>query len=376
MAVDCPSGRGYRGLVMNVVKATSLFEEWLGRRTDLIKKDLKVKHAGMKAGAFTFLRATYYRWAQVWPKLCPDLAKAPRVLAVGDLHIENFGTWRDIDGRLIWGVNDFDEACLIPYASDLVRLGVSAHFAVDAGNLELRHEDVCDAILEGYRDALRENGRPFVLSEQNKWLREIAEGELRDPARFWKKMDGFPTVKGEIPLSAVDALEHLLPGRGVPYRIVHRVAGLGSLGRARFVALADWRGGKICREAKAAVTSSSHWADGDDRPAEILYLTIVSRAVRCPDPFLKLHGRWIVRRLAPDCSRIELADLHSAGGELRLIHAMGWEAANIHLGTRGARKAILHHLNKKKGKWLHEATREMRKSVRSDWETWKKDGYS
>ena len=31
-------------------------------------------------------------------------------LSVGDLHVENFGTWRDSEGRLIWGINDFDEA--------------------------------------------------------------------------------------------------------------------------------------------------------------------------------------------------------------------------------------------------------------------------
>jgi len=36
------------------------------------------------------------------------------VLAVGDLHVENFGTWRDAEGRLIWGVNDFDEAWRLP----------------------------------------------------------------------------------------------------------------------------------------------------------------------------------------------------------------------------------------------------------------------
>ena len=48
------------------------------------------------------------------------------MLAVGDIHIENFGTWRDNDGRLIWGVNDFDEAAEMPYALDLVRLTTSA----------------------------------------------------------------------------------------------------------------------------------------------------------------------------------------------------------------------------------------------------------
>ena len=104
---------------MNVVKATRAFEEWLGHRTDLVKKDLRIKHASMKAAVFPFLRATFYRWAQIWPRVCPDLAKGPQVLAVGDLHVENFGTWRDVEGRLIWGVNDFDETipCLMPTIS-------------------------------------------------------------------------------------------------------------------------------------------------------------------------------------------------------------------------------------------------------------------
>jgi uncharacterized protein (DUF2252 family) len=64
----------------------------------------------MAQAPFSFLRAAFYRWLQVFPETCPDLAEAPVLLAVGDLHIENFGTWRDVDGRLVWGVNDFDEA--------------------------------------------------------------------------------------------------------------------------------------------------------------------------------------------------------------------------------------------------------------------------
>ena len=52
------------------------------------------------------------------------------VLAIGDLHLENFGTWRDAEGRLVWGINDFDEAWALPYTNDLIRLATSArmHF--------------------------------------------------------------------------------------------------------------------------------------------------------------------------------------------------------------------------------------------------------
>ncbi len=365
---------------MNVVKATRHFENWLALRTRIDQKDLRLKHSNMKADVFMFLRATYYRWAQLWPQVCPDIAHAPRVLAVGDLHVENFGTWRDIEGRLIWGVNDFDEAWPMAYTIDLVRLAVSAHLAVEAGSLPLKREDICTAMLEGYCEGVREHGCPFILGEKHQWLRRIAEGELRDPVRFWQKMDALPTLKTEAPVSAVDAIEHLMPAPGISYRLAHRVAGLGSLGHARYVAIADWHGGRIAREAKALVPSSSHWAQTVDKktnesPAEILYQTIVNRAVRCPDPFVQLRGRWIVRRLGPHCSRIELASLRGPDTELRLIHAMGWETANIHLGTASARKAILRHLDKQKGTWLHHAADMMLEAVRSDWEIWKKKGY-
>src|SRR5271165_452520 len=365
---------------MHVVKATRNFEAWLALRTRIDEKDLRLKHARMKAELFPFFRATYYRWAQLWSQICPDLAKAPHVLAVGDLHVENFGTWRDIEGRLIWGVNDFDEAWPMAYTIDLVRLAVSAHLAVEAGSLPLKREDICGTLLEGYRESLREQGRPFVLGEQHQWLRLIAEGELRDPVRFWQKMDALPTLKTEAPVSAVDAIEHLMPTPGIPYRLAHRVAGLGSLGHARYVAIADWHGGRIAREAKALVQSSSHWAQSlgtnDNGPAEILYQTIINRALRCPDPFVQLRGRWIVRRLGPHCSRIELASLRGPDTELRLLHAMGWETANIHLGTASARKLILRHIDRQKGKWLHHAAEAMLQAVRSDWEVWKKKGYA
>src|SRR3974377_1015488 len=116
---------------MNIRDATRHYEAWLPSQTRLIPQDLRAKHQAMAGGAFPFLRATFYRWAQLFPELCPELARTPPVLAVGDLHVENFGTWRDSEGRLIWGINDFDEVWALSYANDLVRLGptvlIAAH---------------------------------------------------------------------------------------------------------------------------------------------------------------------------------------------------------------------------------------------------------
>src|SRR5690242_2574663 len=112
---------------MKIKKATKLYEVWLAKFLVIVFGDLKKKHMDMASDVFIFLRATYYRWAQLFQELCQDLCDAPIVLAVGDLHIENFGTWRDILARLIWGINDFDEAYWLPYTNDLVRLATSAN---------------------------------------------------------------------------------------------------------------------------------------------------------------------------------------------------------------------------------------------------------
>src|SRR5258708_19481475 len=104
----------------------------------------------MADAVFPFMRSTFYRWAQLWPMVCPDLAKGPQVLAVGDLHVENFGTWRDVEGRLIWGVNDFDETHPLAYANDLVRLAVSAHLASEPRHFPPNHKHISASILESY----------------------------------------------------------------------------------------------------------------------------------------------------------------------------------------------------------------------------------
>ena len=83
---------------------------------------------------------------------------------------------------------------------------------------------------------------------------------------------------------------------------------------------------------------------------------------------MKLRGRWIVRRLAPDCSRIELSSLPTRHDATRLLHAMGFETANVHLGTHDP-KSIQADLKKRRPLWLHAAAIAMVKSVELDWET-------
>src|SRR5258707_8744421 len=173
---------------MNTLKATADFEHWLAGQLPIIRQDLALKHQHMAEAAFPFFRATFYRWLQLWPELCAHLAKAPKVLGVGDLHIENFGTWRDEEGRLIWGVNDLDEAWPAAYTLDLVRLAASAYLAIAENHLGATRRESSEAIEEGYRDGLAVGGKAFVLAEDHQWLRLLALSKLRDPVKFWERL--------------------------------------------------------------------------------------------------------------------------------------------------------------------------------------------
>jgi hypothetical protein len=355
---------------MDIRKATQAYEKWLAERMPLIDADLRLKHQRMTEGAFPFLRATFYRWVQSWPQICPQLALAPSVLSVGDLHVENFGTWRDSEGRLIWGINDFDEAYSIPYPNDLVRLAVSAALAAHENRLRCELAEICDAVLTGYQDALQRGGMPLVLSEQHRWLRDLAISDLRDPVQYWARLDKLPTVPESIPSAIRGALKQALPERQLPYRLVHRQAGLGSLGRRRLTALAEWRGGKIAREAKELTISAWRWEASGRMDKQLFYQKAMERAVRAPDPIVWTKDRWLIRRLAPDCSRIDLSSLPRIRDELRLLRAMGWETGNIHLSTKGAARKILADLKSRPAQWLRQTVRAMAEATLKDWKDW------
>jgi uncharacterized protein (DUF2252 family) len=356
---------------MNIVKATRRYEEWLGKKIRLIPADVDRKHAAMAADSFSFLRATFYRWMQLWAELCQECVQAPEVLAVGDLHVENFGTWRDIEGRLVWGINDFDEAYELAYTIDLVRLAASAHIAVKEARLEIAAKDACIAILDGYKKSLEARGAAFVLAEEHEWLRHMVTGVLRDPVQYWEKLDSLPNVRGRVPKSARHAIERMMPEPDLDYRMVHRIAGLGSLGRERYVGIAKCRGARVAREAKALAPSACVFAASGSLSKRIRYQEAVDRAVRDTDPFVRLRGSWMVRRLAPDCSRVELASMPKERDESKLLHAMGFETANVHLGTPRAAKAILRDLSKRPADWLHEAAAAMAKATTADWREWR-----
>jgi Uncharacterized protein conserved in bacteria (DUF2252) len=353
--------------MLDIYRSTKRYEAWLRKALggSLMAKALQRKHKKMRKDAFSFLRATYWRWAETVLEACPDLASAPSVLAVGDIHLENFGTWRDAEGRLIWGINDFDEAAEMPYALDLVRLATSALLA-DLPRQETPAR-IAGSILRGYREGLAAPS-PIVLDREFVWLRRLAVVSESQRRKFWE--DIHKNAPQEAPPPYRQLLTKALPPQHRNKWTARRTAGSGSLGRPRWIAVAEWRGGEVVREAKAQVMSAWNLAHGGGagkpRGAEI-----ANGRYRVCDPYLAVEGSIVVRRLSPNNRKIEADDPAFAKVSAHLLRMMGRELANAHLGVRDRRRAIQGDFGRRKPGWLARSAQDMAAATRRDFEAYR-----
>jgi hypothetical protein len=119
------------------------------------------------------------------------------------------GGRRDADGRLVWGVNDFDEAAEMPYPLDLVRLATSAVLGSPGAEAT---DDICMQLLEGYARGLADP-HAIVLDQDYAWLRQLVVVSDKERADFWHKMETL-AAGGKPPPNYVKALAAAMPERG------------------------------------------------------------------------------------------------------------------------------------------------------------------
>lgn len=310
-------------------------------RIEVIEPELKLKHERMCARPFVFFRATFYRWVDYLRSTQDVFRGFTRVAGMGDAHIENFGTWRDEEGRLVWGANDLDEACVQPWISDVLRLAVSARLAIDEGSLHAKAGEACDAILLGYIDSMNTGGQPHVLAERSTWLRDIALARMKKPGAYWDKMNASLRV-GTPPEKLRRLLKNSMPKDVTELRYFRRVAGAGSLGRPRWVAQGLLHGSYCAREAKAWLPSAAVWADDGAKKADTkLQMRLIKRTAGVRDPIMRTEAGWTIKRVGAEHGRIELDEIREASDISRLLGAMGSEVANLHLADPSKRERIV-----------------------------------
>jgi hypothetical protein len=348
-----------------ILKSIRGYEAWMRARLGdaFVPRDLEEKHKLMRKELFSFLRGTCWRWAETAPLLCPELMAAPPVASVVDAHVGNFGLWRDAEGRLVWGVNDYDEAALTPWPLDLVRLTASALIAGGSGRRGAR--GTAAAVLEGYREGLA-SPRPCVLERDRLWLRDLFAASDDKRLEFWNELFAAKRRKRPPPARFAAALSAALPEPGLGARIAPRQAGVGSLGRLRLVAsLEDYRGGPLAREAKAVLPSC--W---DREAAPGAYYSLASGAYRSPDPWLRAQGEVVVRRLGANSRKLDLAE-HGPRLRQRVLAAMAADIAAVHAADASRIAAVRKDLAGRDAGWLRGAAVAVAEATARDWKDYR-----
>lgn len=214
---------------------------------------LERKWTRMAASPFAFLRGASVLWAAALerePELLADFPGEGPV--VGDLHLENFGTFRTQSG-FTFHVNDFDETFTGPWAFDVLRLLTSTLLArPELGATGTQVLSLAEGVLEGYGVAMVRGQvkRPSSIEA----LVKKAAGESQDKL-LGKRLDGDKlkrdektpaapvAVKREVESTVADWLKTLSSAEKVEQQcaevldVTRRVAGTGSLGVERLLVL-------------------------------------------------------------------------------------------------------------------------------------------
>jgi hypothetical protein len=350
-----------------VVELTEAYESWLGENIPLVRSDLAIKHAEMAESELRFLRGTYYYWLPRMVELMPELLERTVVPLVGDLHVENFGTWLDRRGVRRWGVNDFDELAWGAYPIDLVRLATSA---VLTPGITLSRKEICALVLERWH--LDKPARAIdVDGDTTAHLRRLVP-PTRSPKRFWGALESAPAaVIDDVPAAVRAAAIRSVDAPWQP-TWHERVAGTGSLGHPRVVAVGHDTAGAIhAREAKLLGPTTASWLPaGEHLPVvDDLLFGRVHTAIGGAYPSRRVAG-WQIRRLAQDTVHIELTGLRPRDIE-RVVRSMAQAVVDVHGSDATAVRAARANSDGLGRNWLRDAVEVMAGDTRAAYDDWR-----
>jgi len=118
------------------------------------KNFVHLKYKAISEGPHRFFRGTNHLFVDHLAKE-PVLNNVPFTYVCGDMHLENFGSYKGNNGLVYFDINDFDEACIAPCTFDLVKLCVSVFLM--GGELKYSEEEslsICNSFLESYKQAI------------------------------------------------------------------------------------------------------------------------------------------------------------------------------------------------------------------------------
>jgi uncharacterized protein (DUF2252 family) len=302
---------------------------------------VQLKYRAMRADAFAFFRGSCHLFYQDLPVRSP-LNQAPPAWLCGDLHWQNFGSYKGNNRLVYFDINDFDEAVLGPCTWDLARLLVS--ILLSAPLLHISEEkamELARTFLLTYKKALKKGQTRVIEEEKTSGLVHdlLFQTRSRDQATLLEK---YTDLVGDSRRLHIDG-QHLLPVTGGEQEAVravieqwadsqahpnyfsvldcaHRVAGIGSLGVERFLLLVSGKGSpnhNYLLDFKAETPSSLTpylihrqpiWSSEAERVVTV-QRWLQSMPPALLSPLILQDKSYVLRELQPEEDKVNLVPL-------------------------------------------------------------------
>jgi uncharacterized protein (DUF2252 family) len=278
---------------------------------------LRLKVARMAESAFAFFRGTFHLYARdvldrVSETLPMLLTGGTEVDLVGDIHTENYGTYKAADEVIHYDINDFDETTHGQFGFDVCRLATSLFLAArERGDTLDQAVLVTLAGVTTYADAVRrllKKGSPpdfdvsstaasscppiqeqlqaAAAAKRTEFINRLTEHD-HGPRRLKRSLHYFnlPDTERQQALRLLGDYSKRIPPPHVSnfyevQDVCGRVSGIGSMGRLRYVVLVSGKGDKDARNVLLEFKESRPSAYDIYRQRDTDAAALVSRAER------------------------------------------------------------------------------------------------
>jgi uncharacterized protein (DUF2252 family) len=333
---------------------------------------LDLKYKALKESPFRFYRGTCHLFFEYLSKNVP--VKDPtKIWICGDLHIENYGTYKGDNGLVYFDMNDFDEAVLGPATWEILRTMTSIYLAADELKLSSGIADelvnfffssYLYTILKGKpiafeRDTTKGIIKEFITTISKRKSKELLEGRLIENGT--KKAE-LKIIKGHTMAVSTDVRKAVASSvekwcnenghkKWEVCDVIYRIAGTGSLGVNRFEVLMYYSKIKkyFLLDMKQAVASSVKpfikikqpaWNNNAERVITIEgYMQNVTPALLSTLIHEKLP--YTIKKLQPSEDRMDLALCNGRAKKFKeVIGAFAEITASAQLRSTGRQGAI------------------------------------
>ena len=322
---------------------------------------LALKYSKMRSDPFVFLRGACHLF---YDRLTYKgvFKSAPLVWSCGDLHLENFGSYKGDKRPVYFDINDFDEGLLAPASWDAVRMLTSLRLA--AHSLEIKPgetKELCTTFLDAYGSALAQGKAYWVdprtanglvqnllsgLSEHTR-ANFIASRTQTKDKKCVIKVDGDKALPaGKADRKKVEtfmanfAKTQSDPGFFEVLDVARRIAGTGSLGVERYVILVQGKGspvGHYLLDLKASFPSSlarhatakqPKWKSEAHRIVEVQQ-RLQAVAMAFLQPVFIGKQAYVLRELQASEDRVSLDGAKQSLGDIKQViatmgHILAW----------------------------------------------------